>query len=223
MICIYDKKEVDFLSNGLTVLDQCETCKVIEQLNGIYELNLSYPVFMKKSEYLKPFNIIKADNQLFRIYHIEKDSRSKLISINARHIFYDLGNYFIEDRRAVDKTCYEAMDMVIEEVGLQGVYTVESNIEDLLTQYLIKKNAAEAMFILANKYRGELVRDNFNIKIRDGSPNDKGVLIEYGKNVLGINEKINGDKVLTGIYPVGSNSLTLPEKDRKSTRLNSSH
>lgn len=212
MICIYDKKEVNFLSNGLAVLDQCETCKIIEQLNGIYELNLSYPVFMKKSEYLKPFNIIKADNQLFRIYHIEKDSKSKLISVNARHIFYDLASYFVEDRRSVDKTCLDAMNMVIEEVGLQGVYTVESNITDLLTQYLIKKNAAEAMFILANKYRGELVRDNFHIRIRDGSPNDKGVLIEYGKNVLGINEKINGDKVLTGIYPVGSDNLTLPEK-----------
>lgn len=212
MISVYDKKEVGFLSNGLAILDQCESCKTLEKYNDIYELSLSYPLFLKKSEYLKPFNIIKADNQLFRIYHVEKDSKSNLIHINARHIFYDLSHYFIEDKRAVDKTCYDALAMIIEEANLQSIFTIESNINTLQTQYIIRKNAAEAIFIIVNRWRGQLIRDNFNINIKTEVPSDKGVLIEYGKNVIGINEKINGDKVLTAIYPVGSDGITLPEK-----------
>ena len=212
MICVYDKKETDFSRNGLAVLGDCHSCKVIEKLNGIYELNLSYPLHLEKVKYLKPFNIIKADSQLFRIYHVEKDSKGNLIQVTARHIFYDLTHYFIEDRRAVDKTCHEAMEVVIEETGLAGVYEINSDITEQFTQYIIRKNAAEALFMIVNRWRGELYRDNFSISIKSPQPNDNGVTVQHGKNIMGINEKINADEVLTGIYPVGANGLTLPEK-----------
>lgn len=212
MINIYDRKETSFTRNGLAVLNECRECKITEMLNNEYELILSYPLFSKKAVYIQPFHVIKADGQLFRIYNTDKDSKAGVVTANARHIFYDFLNYIIEDRRAENKTCQEALDIIIEELGLDDVFTVESDIEEIATQYLVKKNGVEAVFLLVNEWQGELVRDNFNIKINTSKGSDKGVHIRYGKNIIGISEKLNCDNVATWIYPVGTNGITLPEK-----------
>ncbi|KAB2953717.1 hypothetical protein F9B85_03610 [Heliorestis acidaminivorans] len=212
MILVYDKKESNFSRNGLAVLQECESCTIMEKLNGLYELNLAYPLHLKKAAYLQPFNIIKAEGQLFRLYHVEKDSRRNLLYAKGRHIFYDLAHFFIEDKRAVDKTCLEAMNMVLQETGLSDLYQIDSDISDKQTQYVIQKNGAEAFFLIVNRWRGELYRDNFSITIKKPQPNNKGVTVQYGKNVLGITEKISADEVVTVIYPVGARGLTLPEK-----------
>lgn len=212
MITVYDKKETSFTHNGLGVLDKCHSCKIIERLNGIYELQLSYPLHLAKTSLLQPFNIIKADGQLFRVYHVEKDSKAMLVQVNARHIFYDLAHYFIEDRRAVNRTCLAAMEIIIDEIDLVGKYTVASDIGETATQYMIRKNASDAMLMIVNRWRGELMRDNFHIQIRLPKAYDQGATVQYGKNVMGINEKVNADEVITAIYPVGANALTLSEK-----------
>jgi len=104
------------------------------------------------------------------------------------------------------------MDMMMEAMELQDVFTAESDITKVATQYVIQKNGVEAMFMLVNEWQGELVRDNFNIKINTAKGSDKGVHIRYGKNIVGISEKISCDNVVTWIYPVGTNGIALPEK-----------
>lgn len=212
MISIYDKKETSFQRNGLAVLNECTECRIIEKLNSEYELVLSYPLKSPKAQYIKPFNVIKADGQLFRIYNTDKDSKAGVVIANARHIFYDLLNYIIEDRRAENKTCKEALDIIMEELTLVDTFTAQSDIEETKTQYIVKKNGVEAVFLLINEWQGELVRDNFNIKINSNKGENKGVHIRYGKNIIGISEKLNCDNVVTWIYPVGANEITLPEK-----------
>lgn len=212
MINIYDKKETSFARNGLAVLNECKECKITEKLNNEYELTLSYPLHSPKAAHMQPFNVIKADGQLFRIYNTDKDSMAGVVTVSARHIFYDLLNYIVQDRRAENKTCQLAMDMVLEELELQGTYSVSSDITKVATQYIVRKNGVEAMFLLVNEWQGELVRDNFRIEINKNKGTDKGVHIRYGKNILGISEKLNCDNVATWIYPVGANGLTLPEK-----------
>lgn len=113
MINIYDRKETSFARNGLAVLNECRECKINEKLNSEYELTLSYPLYSSKAVHLQPFNVIRADGQLFRIYNTDKDSKAGVVNVNARHIFYDLLNYIIEDKRAENKTCLEALDIII--------------------------------------------------------------------------------------------------------------
>lgn len=212
MINIYDKKETSFLTNGIAVLNECRECKIIEKLNNEYELILSYPLHSSKAFHIQPFNVIKAYGQLFRIYNTDKDSRAGVVTANARHVFYDLMNFIVDDIRVENKTCQEALNMIIEEVGLTNAFTVESDITELASQDLMKKNGVEAVFLLVNEWQGELVRDNFRIGINKSKGKDNGVHIRYGKNVIGISEKINCDNVVTWIYPVGTNGITLSEK-----------
>jgi len=212
MIIVYDKKERSFSNNGLAVLNEAVECKITEKLNDEYELLLSFPLHLKKSQYLKPFNVIKADSQLFRIYNTDKDSKAGVVKVYARHIFYDLLNYVIEDRRVENKTCKDGLDIILEELDLTAVYTAESDLTEVATQYLVKKNGVEAVFLLVNEWQGELTRDNFRIGINESKGFDKGVHIRYGKNIIGISEKLNCDNVATWIYPVGMDGITLPEK-----------
>ncbi len=108
----------------------------------------------RKEKYLKPFNIIKADGQLFRIYHVKKNIPSNLLRVSGRHIFYDLNHYFIEDRRAVDRNSIDAMEMILDEAGLTDIYTIESDIEELNTQYFIRRSASQAIFMVTNRLEG---------------------------------------------------------------------
>ena len=212
IILYYDKKETDFNRNGLAVLNESLVWKIVERINGEYELELSYPLSSNKSKHIKPFNIIKVEEQLFRIYHTDKDSKNRSITANARHIFYDLYNFIIEDRRAENKTCKEALEIIEDELGVKNSYTFDSNILEKKTQYIVKKNIVEAIFLIVNEWKGELVRDNFNIRIDKDKGKDNGIRIKYGKNIIGISEKLNSDNVATWIYPVGANGITLSEK-----------
>ena len=88
----------DFSTNGLGVLSEAISCIVVEERNGIYELEMEYPVVGARSDYLQPRNIIVAkpnpysDPQPFRIYSIQKGIRGTLI-VKAAHISYDLNGY----------------------------------------------------------------------------------------------------------------------------------
>jgi len=212
MICVYDKREQQFNGNGLAVLNEAAECKITEKLNGEYGLVLSYPLRLHKAQHLRPFNVVKADGQLFRIYHTDKDSRAGLLIAYARHIFYDLINYIVEDRKIVEKTCQEGLGLLLEELGLAESHTAESDLTKIATQYLVKKNGVEAVFLLVNEWQGELLRDNFKIAINRSKGADRGVHIRYGKNILGISEKLNCDNVATWVFPVGMGGITLPEK-----------
>jgi phage minor structural protein len=215
MICIYNKKTTkgNFNNNGLAVLNECTKCEVTEELNGDYSLYMEYPVYSKKAGYFDKYNIIKTDDgQLFRIYKYEKDDQSKIIMVWALHIFYDLSYYFIESVSAITCSVKTAMTEALDDT-LQAIYTVDSDIVINGSIQFIQQNPAQAMFAIINTWgAGELQRDNYDIKILQAIGQDSGVLVKYGKNIQGIKITYDSTDVVTKLYPVGNNGLTLTEK-----------
>lgn len=215
MLCIYDKKTIkgNFDNNGLGVLNEPILAEVTEELNGQYYLEIEYPVNSKKARYLKEFNIIKADNQLFRIYKVEKvQSTDKRVKAYANHIYYDLANYFIEDERPTNASVKTAMQKAMIS-DLSTIYSVDSDIIIANTLYMVELSPAEAMFKIIDRWgQGELARDNFDIKILKQRGKDNGVLIKYGKNISGLKITIDTTDVVTKIYPKGANGTKLTEK-----------
>jgi len=208
MINIYDRSEKAFKTNGLAILNECIKCVITEKLNGEYELSLEYPLYSEKSKHIKPLNIIKANGQLFRIYIVEKDSKTGIVSIYARHIFYDLLNSIIVSLKIENKTCKQALDLIKSNLG----YTFKSDITTTKTLNISMKNVVESIFSVVDLWGGEITRNNFNIEVNESKGMYRGVNIKYGKNIIGINETINSDNILTTIYPIGYNGLTLTEK-----------
>ncbi|MDU2265264.1 phage tail spike protein [Clostridium celatum] len=215
MLCIYDKKTIkgNFDNNGLGVLNEPILAEVTEELNGQYYLEIEYPANSKKTIYLKEFNIIKADNQLFRIYKVEKvQSADKRVKAYANHIYYDLANYFIEDERPTNASVKTAMQKAMIS-DLSTIYSVDSDIIIPNTLYMVELSPAEAMFKIIDRWgQGELVRDNYDIKILKQRGKDNGVLIKYGKNISGLKITIDTTDVVTKIYPKGANGIKLYEK-----------
>lgn len=78
--------------NGLAIL-QPTKAQITEVLNGTYELYLEHPISDtdRRWTYLQCDNIIRAKGQLFRICKVGTKMKSKTRTVQAMHIFYDLG------------------------------------------------------------------------------------------------------------------------------------
>ncbi|MDM0470699.1 phage tail spike protein [Clostridium perfringens] len=213
-IIVYPSTEIKFVSNGLAILDNVIRCEVEEVMNGKYTLELEYPIEDQKSIYLKENNIIKASTpsgeQPFRIYRV-LDNLDTVI-VYAKHIFFDLENNFLEDCRPVRCTCHQALQNILKNTNYKTNFYASSSIEDKASAYYIRKNPVEAMLTLDNSivsmYKAELLRSNFNIFFAKNIGRDKGVKIQYAKNLLGFEEDIDLTGVVTRIMPTG-----LTEKD----------
>ncbi|AOR22736.1 phage tail spike protein [Clostridium taeniosporum] len=215
MICVYDKKTTkgNFNNNGFGILNEPISCYITEELNGEYSLELEYATNSKKAKYLEEWNIIKADGQLFRIYKVEKNSEGKnIIKVWAKHIFYDLAYYFIEEMKAENCSVKTALQKCL--VGdLIVIYTADSDIITSNSINVVEKNPVEAIFSIINIWGlGELKRDNFDVKILKSIGRDAGVLIAQGKNISGLKFNSDTTSVVTKLYPVGKNGVKLTEK-----------
>lgn len=226
MICIYDKKTTkgNFETNGLGVLDEVISCFITEELNGDYELELEYPSNSRKTKYLKEWNIIKADGQLFRIYIVIKEKKeNKVVKIFAKHIFYDLRYFFIEDQRAVQCSIKTAIEKALVD-DLSSTFSADSDILINNTLYMVEINPAEAIFKIIERWGiGELYRDNFNIKILKEIGSETGVLIKYGKNIKGLKVTYDITNLATRIYPKGANGIVLTERYVTVPKFNNSN
>lgn len=214
MICLYDSNETVFTSNGLVVLSDAISCTITEELNGVYELDLEYPLDERgKWQYLLEGNIIKADGQLFRIYHKFKSSASMRVS--ARHIFYDLLDNLLEDVRPTGLSGYGALDWILARTQYAHPFTSMGDVGGINTKYFVRKNPVDAIMgqdgIIAS-WGGELVRDNFLIKLLVARGLDRGVLVAYGKNIQGIEETLDTSGICTRLMPVGKDGILLAEK-----------
>lgn len=97
-LILYNYDEHSFTSNGLGFLNDATKCVVEEERNGIFELELEYPMTGKRYSDIQIRNIIYCkpnpydDPQPFRIYSISKPING-LITVSARHISYDLSDW----------------------------------------------------------------------------------------------------------------------------------
>ena len=214
MICIYDKKTIkdNFNNNGLAVLDECIVAEVTEELNGEYSLYIEYPADSRKATHLVELNIIKANEQLFRIYKVERQQEStRRIKVWSRHIFYDLAFYFIESVNLVNANMKEAIEGTIPPEA-QAVFEFIAPERNIYPIKLRNINALEGLFNLIEIYGGELIRDNFTIEILEKLGEDKGTTIRYGKNIKGLKAIIDTSEFATRIYPIGDNNIVLQER-----------
>lgn len=215
-IIIYDKKtqKGNFDNNGFAALDECIKCEVNEEQNADYSLELQYPSTSSKAKYFVKYNIIKVDGQLFRIFKVEKEYKGqKIYYVWANHIFYDLAYDFIENVTVSNDSVKTAMIKAIQGRQFDTVYALDSDIVIAGSINYVEINPVQAIFNIIDTWGlGYLKRDNFDIKILNSSGNDNGVLIKYGKNIQGIKVTNDATEIVTKLYPVGNNGITLTEK-----------
>lgn len=217
---IYLSNTTDFNNNGLGFLTDVISCNVNDELNGDYSLEFTYPVSGRLSEYIVGKNIVKCDvgndnYQLFEIDDVQQDFN--IITVTAKHIFYQLNKNFIVDTYPKNLQCAELSNWILSHTIYKNNFTVISSISKLKSARYIRKNPVECLIGTAdnsviNLYNAEIERDNFNIKLLSRVGNDNHLKLMFGKNILGINIETVSSDIYTVIMPIGFDGLILPEK-----------
>lgn len=223
MIRLFNSKETDF-SHNESVLSEIISCKVTEEINGDYTIELEYPIEDSKniSNNLVTASIISVptidsrDNQLFRIIEKETNSNSIVVQGQAK-LLADLKTNRIKALTITGKTRKEAIQTVLDSALESHNYLVgnldsngNTNIivsakeGNLLTAIIGEENS------VLDEYGGEFIVDNNTIDIVNQRGQDKGVIIEYGKNLSSIKETIDITDLATVLIPK-SGDYRLPE------------
>lgn len=215
MIKLYDRNETDFTHNGIKILKPLEAV-VTEELNGDYSLKVTMPRGNKEIEIEQVIKVsTPKTEQLFRVYNSDIDMLGNPV-FYARHIFYDLLDYFIEDTRPSGSGAL-AISKILESTPFTGT----SDITEQGTAYYQMMNPVKAILGADNAFisvwGGELERDNFNVSMKNNLGRDRGVSIRYRKNLTGLRLQTDISGVATKIMPTGLQEngqtlLKLPEK-----------
>lgn len=225
---IYLENETNFKNNGLGFLTDCLSAIVTEELNGEYNLTLTYPLNSTMSKYLVLGNIIKCKvknqkEQLFKIKQIDKNY--SLISVYATHIFYNLLDNFIEDAAPTNLDPASACNWILNKTTYSNNFSAYSDISEIASARYVRRNPVECIIgdqknSMINLYGAEIERDNFLIKLLSRRGSDNHVKLTFGKNIKEIEITTDITQLYTKILPIGFDGLMLPEKYVDSPLIN---
>lgn len=225
---LYDSSEVDFLTNGLGSLSDVLSCTVTEEENGIYELEMEYPIsgrhfsdlaidriiYAKPNEGSNNPNIISRC-QPFDIYKITKPING-VVTVSARHVSYRTKyipmlpvSIKSEDNsstvEAVSNTFNTASNFVESltnfSFSLDGVWRKTSD------EYTFKepRSFKECLVGRENSFVGifdcDLEYDHFSIHATKDRGKDNNVRIAYSKNLTDLTHTEDATDHVTGVFP----------------------
>lgn len=211
MLKVFSPVDTTFTSNGDAVIQA--TRAVIHKVdNGDYYLDLECG--LEYIDYIKANNIIVAPtpqgDQAFRLEAPIETTRTK-ITARAWHVFYDSENYIIADSYVVDKNCNAALDHLNAATDNPSPFTTLSDVQSINSFRCVRKSLYEAIQTVLERWGGHLVRDNFNLQIRNVIGQDNGVTIQYKKNLKEITVSEDWTNVCTKVLPVGKDGYLLDE------------
>lgn len=211
MIRVFKPTDKTYTSNGDCVLIPIKA-KVHKEDNEDFYLDLECG--QQYSDCLVANNIVVAPtpqgDQAFRLSNPDR-SNSK-IKIKAWHVFYDSANYLIEDTNVVSKNANQAFKQINDRTVPASEFTVDSNITTIGSFRPVRMSLREAIESMMDVYGGHLVRDNFHLSLKKEIGVDRGITIQYGKNLKELSCLADWDDVVTKLMPVGKDGLLLPEK-----------
>lgn len=211
MIKVFSPTDTVFTTNGDAVINA--TRAVVHKVdNGDFYLELECG--LEFIDYIKANNIIVVPtpqgDQAFRL-EAPFDITSKKIKVKAWHVYYDSNNYLIADAYVVDKNCNAALDHLNDATDNPSPFTTLSDVPTINSFRCVRKSLNEAVFTVLERWGGHLVRDNFNLQIRNVIGEDNGVTIQYKKNLKEITVSEDWSGVCTKCLPVGKDGYTLDE------------
>ncbi|MGJ4851306.1 phage tail spike protein [Bacillota bacterium Meth-B3] len=144
-------------------------------------------------------------DQLFRIYKVEL--RDDGVTAYARHIFYDLLNN-LTSYPAGRTSCVDAVDGILGNCLAPTPFSGFTDIGgERVTDGWTRVNPVSALLDpetgVAALWGAELVRDNCDFFLLRDAGLNRGVRIEYAKNLLGVSCEVDASDVVTRIVPVG--------------------
>ena len=208
---LYEKTENAFTHNGIGFLKDATKCTVTEERNGSYECSLQYPITGQWYDQITEGCIIKAkandtsEPQLFRIYKSSKPLKG-IVTYSAEHISYDLNGIPTLGFSVKNVTPQAAITRAIQDAGLPSAFTAISDISTLNSSTILTPCSVRAILggqagSVLDVWGGEFEFDNFVVKLHRHRGSDRGVSIEYGKNLKDLKQEANIADCYTHLMP----------------------
>ncbi len=208
---LYAKNESTFTHNGIGFLKDATKCTVTEERNGSYECSIQYPITGQWYDQITEGCIIKAkandtsEPQLFRIYKSSKPLKGT-VTYSAEHISYDLNGIPTLGFSVKNVTPQTAITRAIQDAGLPSAFTAISDISTLNSSTILTPCSVRAILggqagSVLDVWGGEFEFDNFVVKLHKHRGSDRGVSIEYGKNLKDLKQEANIADCYTHLMP----------------------
>lgn len=214
---LWESTETDFLSNGLGRLSDAISCNVVEERNGIYELEMDYPMDGILYDELKVGRLISAipsdgkSPEPFEIYKITKPLNGR-VTVFGEHLSYRLNRIPVLPFSA--DTCA---------LALQGLKTnaAEPCPFDFYTDKLIdgtwtnrvpasiRERLGGTEGSILERFQGEYEFNTWDVHLWTRRGNDNGVLIRYGKNLTDIQQDETIENTINGVLGYWANEDTV--------------
>lgn len=227
---LFDKDETNFTTNGLGRLD-CISCEVVEERNGMYELEAEIPITGAHAKEIEMHSIIGviphegSNIQAFYVYKIGKPISGRF-RVYGRHISYRLTDIpcmpfsIAASPQAAAQTLAGLKSNAIEACPFNfytDITTPASYTQKTPTSIRQRLGGVEGSVI--DMFGGEFEWDNWNVRLlkaRGRLANVTGISLRYGKNITDIDQEEEIASTVTGVVPFwidtdGNNLVTLPE------------
>lgn len=203
---LYDSSESSFLSNGIGNLADAAKCKVKEQRNGEFELEMEYPVSGILFDQIRIGRYITArpapfrDQQPFEIYKITKPMEG-LVTVYAQHISYRLSKIPLNPFTAEDvQGAFQKIPQNVLELCpftfQTDKHTVAHYGTDIPASLRSRLGGSEGSFL--DVYGGEYEFDGLTVKLWNQRGQNRGVEIVYGKNLIDLKQEESIESTITG-------------------------
>lgn len=214
---LYNSTETDFTTQGLGALADAISCRVTEERNGIYELEMEYPQTGIHFEDIRNGNIIMAipspyrAAQPFRIYRVTKPLNGN-VTVHASHISYDLNKIPVSPCQASGVTA--ALEAIKASMEIDNNFQFWTDKTTAAAFALSVPTACRSTLggqqgSILDVYGGEYEWDRFTVRLHNKRGADSGVVIRYGKNLTGLNQEGDISGLVTGICPYWFSDGTL--------------
>ena len=182
-------------------------------------LETKYAEYYAEADTYVPEREIRS--QCFRVYRIEKDSATRLMTVTARHISYDYSRVYLGHCEASGVSVATAISLItgatLQEDNRQVITNITGETVDLDCSW---ENAITALLNpdtgIVSQLQARLVRDNEDFFILNDEHEDHGYVIRYGKNLKSVKWTIDTSDMVTRVIPhckdADGNDLLLPEQ-----------
>ena len=213
---LFPPTATDFSTRGLGPLSDCISCTVTEQRNGIYELEMQYPLTGLHYEDIADRSIILAipspyrAAQPFRVYQITRNMNGTA-TIYAQHLSYDLAGIPVTPFYQSSLTM--ALTWLKTHSAIDNPFSFSADFSSSAAFGFTAPAACRSLLggvegSILDVYGGEYEFDGYDVILHRQRGGDNGVTIRYGKNLTDLSQDSSTADMVTGIYPYWQNSET---------------
>lgn len=219
---LFEYNATTFTTHGIGDLVDCLECKVIQNAEGEFEMSFTYPRTGELMNELTIGRLIYAkanpwqDPQIFRIYGYEKEIAG-IITVNCQHISYDLANIPVKTFKSAASATENTVlaNMKSNCVAITGLniskFTLYSNVSGTAQTtkgYYELESPSNARAVILDGddsikgcFGGDLVFNNYTVQLLSTGGADRGVVIEYGVDLMDLQQEENISEMYTGVLP----------------------